>query len=788
MTGKQMLIDLWVRGQSYVKIQINSLTAIFLIIMAVLLNCIPATAGLYEKGGANGLGARAMGMAGAYTALAEDETAVWWNPAGLGEIDTLRIGTSLGSLYDGQMRSINLSAAMPLSAGAAAGINLTHDAYLQSAAIHSDTLALAGSIPLSRDKKLYLGTGLKILFGNIPRVRQAYAGMGLDIGLRYKFQLTEKQFLSLALKVQDLDTRIKWSNGVLEQIPQSIAIGSAWHLAPYTTAVMDLEMVHSGQEESHETRILRIGIERWFRQIIGMRAGYMLDSDYASTFSFGAGVKVSGWEVQYALLGQIADLGLSHRLTFSYGLPTLPAQIKPMAVSVPVPTPVTSPQFKLELIALPEVFSPNGESLTDSVVFHLRLIEGDWVQIGSWRLRVENTESEVVREFKGNQYTEQFEWDGLDREGKICADGPYEATLVLFDFQGNRLGEASVSVLVRTQIPSIGLRVYPRKLLLIANRPQRSIRFRTLNTADLSGVNWTLVVRTLQGYDVKTFQGEGTVPQVLRWNGLLLKQKPIAPGSYKVVLTVSDSSGQVRTAVQQLTVSRIDPKIRLEVSPRLIKLGAKQRGKATFSLSVQPRQGIRAWRLEIRNAQNETLVRSLSGVGLPPATVMWDCRNQKGKLVRRGGYFHARLILSYGGKNIIKSPVLALATDIRTKEAGRSLALHLTMVTFKSGSSAIRLNDFKRLKQASETVKKYAKRYSLQIKGYTDHREAKGYELELSWERARKVKEYLHYSCGIPDDRMQIVGYGSRLPLVPETSSAARARNRRVEVVLIIRN
>jgi OmpA-OmpF porin, OOP family len=134
----------------------------------------------------------------------------------------------------------------------------------------------------------------------------------------------------------------------------------------------------------------------------------------------------------------------------------------------------------------------------------------------------------------------------------------------------------------------------------------------------------------------------------------------------------------------------------------------------------------------------------------------------------------------------VKGPKIALATDIGTEATGRSLALHLTMTTFRSGSSTIQLTDFKRLKQASETVKKYAKKYRLQIKGYTDNREAKKNELELSWERARKVKEYLNVSCGIPNDRMEIVGYGSRLPLAPETSAAGRAKNRRVEVVLII--
>lgn len=759
---------------------------VFIMSMLVLLsNSLSVFAGLYEKGGANGLGARAMGMAGAYTALAEDETAVWWNPAALGEIDTLRLGTSLDSLYDGQLRSINLSAAMPLPQGSAAGINWTHNAYLESAAIQTDSLAIAGSLPLSRDKRLRLGAGLKVLFGSIPRVEQVYSGVGLDFGLRYTILVADEQKLNLALTIQDLDTRIEWSNGVSEQVPQSITLGSAYHFNSSTVAVMDMEMVHSGQEEAKQVRILRMGVERWFRDIIGLRAGYILDSDHATTFSFGAGVKVSGWEVQYALLGEVANLGLSHRLTLSYGLPSLPPQVKSIEpVSVATAVPVA--QFEFEIIALPEVFSPSGETLADSVVFYMNLIEGDWTQVASWRLRLENSEGEVVREFAGNQYADQFEWDGLDRQGEVCPDGTYAATLALTADKNRSLGQAAVLVLIRTEMPDIGIRVSPKHLLLVGKRLQRTIRLRMINVADLTGVTWNIDVQDANGNTVKTFSGEDTIPSDLRWNGVYDNQKSIRAGYYEVILTITDAGGQFETASQIFSVRQVEPKIRMSVSPRLVKIGDQRKGKADFTVSVQPKVGVENWRLEIQDAQTKAQVRTLRGIGAPPKTIVWDAKDKKDKYVKPGTYFHATLILFYSKKSEVRGPKIALATDIGTEETGRSLALHLTMITFGSGASTIKLADFKRLKQAAETVKKYAKRYCLQIKGYTDNREAKKNELELSWERARKVKEYLDVSCDIPDARMEIVGYGSRLPLASKTSAAGRAKNRRVEVVLII--
>lgn len=57
--------------------------------------------------------------------------------------------------------------------------------------------------------------------------------------------------------------------------------------------------------------------------------------------------------------------------------------------------------------------------------------------------------------------------------------------------------------------------------------------------------------------------------------------------------------------------------------------------------------------------------------------------------------------------------------------------------------------------------------------------------LELSGERALTVADFLVKQAGLPATRISFAGYGEHRPAVPNSDDANRARNRRVEVVLL---
>ena len=72
----------------------------------------------------------------------------------------------------------------------------------------------------------------------------------------------------------------------------------------------------------------------------------------------------------------------------------------------------------------------------------------------------------------------------------------------------------------------------------------------------------------------------------------------------------------------------------------------------------------------------------------------------------------------------------------------------------------------------------------IEIGGHTDNSGSKAYNLNLSDNRARSVKDAL-VQRGIPSDRIQTKGYGMSVPLNTNSSEQERALNRRTELKII---
>ncbi len=73
---------------------------------------------------------------------------------------------------------------------------------------------------------------------------------------------------------------------------------------------------------------------------------------------------------------------------------------------------------------------------------------------------------------------------------------------------------------------------------------------------------------------------------------------------------------------------------------------------------------------------------------------------------------------------------------------------------------------------------------AISIEGHTDDTGYHAYNLKLSLRRAMAVRDAL-VARGVAVDRFDVAGFGAARPLVDGTSNAARAQNRRVEIIVI---
>jgi hypothetical protein len=126
-----------------------------------------------------GVGARAMGLAGAYTAIAQDVTALYWNPAGISHITSAAANLSVADLYGGLgIKHVFAGAVLPLGGAGALGVSYIQ---LSSGDIERTTEASPeGNDPAFGPTFSWTSTAAEVAYGRRLTDR-------LDVGAGFKF-------------------------------------------------------------------------------------------------------------------------------------------------------------------------------------------------------------------------------------------------------------------------------------------------------------------------------------------------------------------------------------------------------------------------------------------------------------------------------------------------------------------------------------------------------------------------------------------------------------------------
>jgi chemotaxis protein MotB len=112
-------------------------------------------------------------------------------------------------------------------------------------------------------------------------------------------------------------------------------------------------------------------------------------------------------------------------------------------------------------------------------------------------------------------------------------------------------------------------------------------------------------------------------------------------------------------------------------------------------------------------------------------------------------------------------------------------------ILFGLGSAHLKDEARRTIQDVMDVLEQYEERRVL-VAGHTDDLPIKetledtyASNWELSAQRAINVVKYMVHGLGVDGDRLGAVAYGQTRPLVPNTSTENRAKNRRVEIVLL---
>jgi len=105
-------------------------------------------------------------------------------------------------------------------------------------------------------------------------------------------------------------------------------------------------------------------------------------------------------------------------------------------------------------------------------------------------------------------------------------------------------------------------------------------------------------------------------------------------------------------------------------------------------------------------------------------------------------------------------------------------------VFFATNRATIQRKSFKLLDQIADVIKGHPNIEKIRIEGHTDNRGGAEHNRKLSQARAESVKAYL-VKQGVKPERLEAVGYGPDRPIDSNKTAKGRAKNRRVEFVIV---
>ena len=256
-----------------------------------------------------GMGARAEAMGGAYTAEVGDQTAAYWNPAGVAALQGKDFLLAHQRSFQGIQQSYagwaygNQKRGLALSLGlySVGGLEARTGPTAQPLGTFGIYDVNAGFSYAQRfGSRLYAGFSVRALHEAIEAERAS--GVGVDLGVLYQ---TGIEGVTVGVAYLNLGRMEKLATSRVP-LPRTFRAGLAASRGK-VTGTLDLRLPEEGASGVHT------GLEYRVHPALFLRGRYRSGNDVRD-WSFGVGLQRRNWRVEYAFVPGALGLEGSHRV------------------------------------------------------------------------------------------------------------------------------------------------------------------------------------------------------------------------------------------------------------------------------------------------------------------------------------------------------------------------------------------------------------------------------------------------------------------------------------------
>jgi len=291
-----------------------------------------------------GVGVKARALGNAFTAIADDPTATYWNPAGIFWQNNLSFNLMHSEEFSGNLKYDALSGVYPLDENKKFGFLITRIGIsgipLTELADPDDSLSVHNPphvykyvndadyvIYLSFSSlaytKLSFGVTSKLIYRSIGDIKAS--GIGIDGGLLYK----PVENINVGLTLRDIiGTTIWWKDGQTEVISPNMLVGFAWRFTfpiinVRSTLSLQSDIKFENRKESAQFNFGSTSLD-FHAGLLFKIAPFLSVAGGMNQENFTAGLLISyrNYSLQYAFENNPdLDLDNIHRLSVDYFLP-----------------------------------------------------------------------------------------------------------------------------------------------------------------------------------------------------------------------------------------------------------------------------------------------------------------------------------------------------------------------------------------------------------------------------------------------------------------------------------